>query len=129
MADDVRFDTSQLRDLATRLDRASGEVGREVVKVIKRGALNLRRDMRDEASGSEYFSGVPASITYETFFDRDSFEAEIGPEIGKGQGSLAFLAYEGTHTGGPVFPDPALALAREVPKVMDFMARAAQGPL
>lgn len=129
VADEVEFDTSELDELRVRLNRASDELAGEVVKIVKRGALAIKKDMQDAATGSDHFSRMPASITYETFYEADAFVAEIGPEIGKLQGSLAFLAYEGTHTGGPVFADPALSLAREVPKVMDYISRAAEGSL
>lgn len=125
----IEFDTSELRALSADFGDAGPKIAREVDAIIRRGALNIKRDLQLEASGSQHFSGVPRSITYETVVRRDETEAEIGPEIGKGQGSLAFLAYNGTSTMGPVFPDPSGALARESVNTMEWLGRAAEGSL
>lgn len=125
----IEFDTSDLRKLSADLGAAGPKVAREVDGIIRKGALNIKRDMQREASSSRSFRGVPASISYDVNRSSDGVEAEVGPEIGRAQGSLAFIAYNGTSTMGPVFPDPAGALAREAVKTMEWLGKAAEGAL
>lgn len=126
----ISVDTSELRTLAADLGRAPDRAYGQVRKVVQRAALNIKRDLQEEASGSVSFPRVAASISYETWETRDGIEAEIGPETGhesghpRAQGSLAWIAYEGTATSGPVFPDPAGALDREAEAFQDYLARA-----
>lgn len=121
---DFSIDTSDLRRLAVDLGTAPARTHDQVRKVTQRAALNIKRDLQEEAEGSARFSGIPASISYETWEKRDGIGAEIGPQIGRRQGSLAFIAYEGTARSGPVFPDPAGALDREAETFQDYLARA-----
>lgn len=125
----VEFDTSELRSLAATFGDAGSVVAREVQGIIQRGALHIKKDMQREASSSRSFRGVPASISYDVNRSSDGVEAEVGPEIGRAQGSLAFIAYNGTSTMGPVFPDPAGALAREAVKTMEWLGKAAEAAL
>lgn len=121
---DVSIDTSDLRRLEVDLRAAPEQAHEQVRKVTQRAAFNIKRDLQEEAAGSVHFSGIPASISYETWEKRDEIGAEIGPEIGRRQGSLGFIAYEGTARNGPVFPDPAGALEREAETFQEYLARA-----
>lgn len=122
-------DTSELRRLAVDLGHAAAGAAVQVRATTQRAALNIKRDMQEEASGSPHFNRVPASITYDTWEDRDGITAEIGPEIGKAQGSLAFLAYNGTATMGPIFSDPIGALRRESETYQRYLADAVAADL
>lgn len=126
----ARFDVSDLRRLEVDLGRAPERAQDQVRKVVQRAAYNIKRDLQAEASGSESFSRVADAITYETWETHDGVVAEIGPEIGhergdpKAQGSLAWIAYEGTARTAPVFPDPAGALDREAEAFSRYLAEA-----
>ena len=130
MPDGARVDVSELRQLETDLGRAPERAYGQVRKVVQRAAFNIKRDLQEEATGSPYFSRVAASISYDTRESRNGIEAEIGPEIGhdpghpRAQGSLAWIAYEGTARHGPVFPDPAGALERESQTFQEYLAKA-----
>ncbi len=121
---DDAIDARAVRELATDLGRAPAEALGEVRRVVQRGALNIKRDMQAEATGSRRLAGIAPSITYTTELLPDGITAEIGPEIGRAQGSLGFVAYEGTPTSGPVFPDPQGALDRESEAVARHIADA-----
>lgn len=122
--DGFTVDTSELRRLSIDLGRAPERAAGHVRATTQRAAFNIKRDLQDEAQGSPSFARMPMSITYDTWEDRDGVTAEIGPEIGKAQGSLAFIAYEGTATAGPRFPDPAGALERESELYLRYLAEA-----
>lgn len=126
----VRIDASELRDLEFDLGTAGRRADDEVRKVVQRAALNIKRDLQAEATGSPSFDRVAASISYETFAVGDGWVAEIGPEFGherghaRAQGSLAWIAYEGTARSGPVFPDPSGALEREAEAFELYLGKA-----
>lgn len=130
---DARFDATEVRQLEHDLGRVSEGSAEQVRKTMQRAALNIKQDLQAEAEGSGYFSRIPRAISYETWEDRDGITAEIGPEIGnprghaRAQGSLAFIAYEGTARNGPVFPDPAGALEREADAYEAYLAAAIAG--
>lgn len=122
----IQFDTSELRTLAADLGRVPAEAAGVVRATTQKAALNIKKDLIEEATavGSRHFSRVAASITYTTGESRGGIWAEIGPEIGKGQGSLAWIAYFGHATTGPRFPDPAGALEREADRYGEYLAKA-----
>jgi len=123
----VRIDTTELRQLEHDLGRVSERAAEQVRKTMQKAAFNIKKDMQAEAEGSKHFPGMPASISYETWEKRDEIAAEIGPEIGRRQGSLGFIAYEGTARNGPRFPDPQGALDREADAFEAYLAAAIAG--
>jgi uncharacterized protein (DUF58 family) len=132
----MQVDASELRRLQMDLGSAPERAYEQTRKVTQRAALNIKRDMQEEATGvSESFARVAASISYETWESRDGVEAVIGPEFGherghhRAQGSLAWIAYEGTARTAPVFPDPAGALDREADAFRTYLARAVVGDM
>jgi hypothetical protein len=128
--DRVTADTSELRTLSRDFGSAAEGAERQVRRTIQRAAFNIKKDLQDEASTSASFHRMPASISYETWEEPGAgVFAEIGPEIGRQQGSLGFIAYEGTARNGPVFPDPAGALEREAEAFERYMAAAVAGEI
>jgi hypothetical protein len=127
---EMRADLSELRRLEVDLGRVPARAEDQVRKVLQRAAYNIKRDMQEEASGSVSFARVADSISYETYAGPDGWVAEIGPEIGhdpghpRAQGSLAWIAYEGTARTPPQFPDPAGALEREADAFREHLGRA-----
>jgi hypothetical protein len=127
---EIRVDTSELRQLAADLGSVSARAIPQVRAVIQKAALNIKRDLQQEATDTTYFPGVARSISYDTFAGPDGWVAEIGPEIGnpkghpRAQGSLAWIAYEGNSRTGPAFPDPQGALEREAEAFRLYLAEA-----
>ena len=105
------------RELMADLASLPTQVQREVPKVIERGALNIKSQMRSEIVQSAVGRkrGVESSITYD--LHDGGYLAEIGPRKG-GPGSIANIAYfGGSHGGGGSAPDPRGALEAEAPNV------------
>lgn len=125
----IELDASEVRSLAADLGRVPDAAAKDVRRVMQRAAFNIKRDMQAEATGSRYFSGVAASISYNTGVDSTGIWAEVGPEIGRAQGSLAWIAYEGHATTGPRFPDPQGALDREADALQRYLGEAVEGLL
>lgn len=112
-------DTSELRAFTRELADAPNVVEKQVAAVVSKGALNIKRKMREDARASKHFKGFASAINYDIraggAFGGGFVEAEIGPERGK-PGSLANIAYFGTSRGGGTVPDPQTALDAEVPQ-------------
>lgn len=105
-----------LREFATTLRHASAAVEREAYGIIKKGAVNIKNQMRDEASGHRHFPKLAPSIRFDIVdnLGRAGIVAEIGP----GTGVLAGIAYfGGSKPGGATVPDPRGALDAEAPTV------------
>jgi hypothetical protein len=113
----VSVDASDARRFAADLTAATQRVVDQAPKVVERGALNIKNQMRDAMRSSAHFKGAARSISYDM---RDGgFEAEIGPVTGPGgvPGDLAHLAYfGGSRGGGGTVEDPQAALDAEVPR-------------
>lgn len=129
----VDLDLSELRALEVDLGRVPAAAEDQVRKVLQKAALNIKKDLQQEATETTYFPRVAASISYETYAEAGGWVAEIGPEIGnpkghaRAQGSLAWIAYEGTARTAPTFPDPSGALEREAEAFRSYLAEAVAG--
>ena len=111
------FDAGELRQVAA--DLAKGVDLADVEKVVSKGALNVKTQLRAEASKSRHFR-LSRHITYDM---RGYTEAEIGPEA-RGAGSLAGIAYfGGRHGGGGTLPDPQGALDAEAPRFAEELGK------
>jgi len=94
------IDTSELRKLSTDLGRIPARVVPEAEAVLKKGAQNLKESMAAEFEGSPHFKRVGAAVSYERRGFASEIAYEIGPEIGRGAGSLGGIAVEGGANGG-----------------------------
>lgn len=115
----VEFDASELRAFAATVGRGTERVSKDVDGIIRKGALQVKKQLQAEAQGVAHAPGFPASITYEVNASARGVEAEIGPREG-GAGSLALL-YFGNSKSGPRLPDPKGALDRESSNVEKFI--------
>lgn len=107
-------DASEVRAFAADLREVPARLIPRAAAAVKRGAVNIKDQLREEMSASRYFKGAARAITFD--LDRSGLEAEIGPESGPGSpGALANIAYFGGSTGGGTVPDPQGALDREAP--------------
>jgi len=121
----VELDLSEVHRLSADLGKQPEEVVRKVRATMARAGVELKARMRSEATGSPRFRGVAASIGYdEVIGSATVVGVDVGPEIGRRQGSIAWIAYEGTATSGPVFPDPQGLLEQESTAVEEFLAQA-----
>jgi hypothetical protein len=103
--------------LAASFTKAGQSIKKDARAVVSRGALNVKKQMQDELRTSPHFRAVAQAVTY----DLDGTEAEIGPEIGKGAGSLAFIAAYGTGRT-PAWWDFTKAARDEAPNLERFLA-------
>lgn len=112
----ISIDTSQVRNLVADLGKLDDNVSHEVPKIVTRGAVNIKKDMQEAMKKTS--DGGFRYVATQIFFDEldDGLTAEIGPEkYGRGDGSLANIAYFGTSKGGGTIEDPKFALERETP--------------
>lgn len=123
---DISIDTSELRTLAADLSEAPAEVARKAPAVVKRGAVNIKNDLRDKMAQSTYFQAAE-HISFDEL--EGGMAAEIGPEK-VGAGNLAVIAYwGGANGGGGTVEDPQEAADREEPKFAEALAELFDGIL
>lgn len=112
-------------ELIADLAGAPVKVAAAARAVVGKGALNIKKDWQERASGLAHAPLYPASITYDTSFKRGGWEAEIGPDKDKPQGALGNLITYGSANNPPSGDDIAVAAA-EAPKfekaIMDVAA-------
>ena len=104
----MSLDFGDLEDFARELDHQGAKVVLAQRQVVKKGALNVKKRLQDEAQGVAHAPGFPRSITFDVELQGDELVAEIGPEKG-GSGSLALL-YLGNSKTGARLPEPMLSL-------------------
>lgn len=121
----MSVDVSQLRSFARDLERAPVKVVREVPKVVKRGANNIKRTMQADFRESRSFGHIARTVSYDVTVDAGGVEAEVGPDKSRGGGaSLAHIAYwGGARGGGGTVEDPLGALAIEVPEFENALGK------
>lgn len=111
------IDSSEIDRLAVDLAGAPQRMQLRARGTMKRAAVKIKADMREEFSGHRYSGGVPASLEFE---QQGMYRFEVGEldSAGPQWGIAAILAY-GTSNNAPV-ADHRASLRREVP----FMLRA-----
>lgn len=115
MADDGTLD-----GLVLDLGHAAEDIRGKVRPIVSKGALNVKRQLRDEAKASDYFKVAPF-INYDLTDHADEIFAEVGPRKEHG-GALANIAYfGGARGGGGTLPDPKEALDAEAPRYVSAL--------
>ena len=127
----IEIDSRDLTVFGDDLKRAAKRTGTEIKPIIKRCAMNIKKQMRKEAFASEHFGPMGGTINFELFAGPHAIWAEIGPDedvhYGKGPkgtpGHLAALAYfgGGKGGGGGTVKDPKYALEAEAPNVEKYL--------
>lgn len=133
----MTIDMSEVRTLEADMRAIDGRLGRHVVKVVEKGAVNIKADLREKMNASEHFWKIARHITYDMEYENDSIVAEIGP-VKRGQGKVAHIAYFGGSGwserkkpgkgwqqgpgGGGTVEDPSGAMDREAPKFEQSLA-------
>jgi len=122
-------DASEFRKLAVELGRVPAKIVPDVEAVLKRGAQALKEGMAAEFEGSPHFKRVGATVSYERQGFAREIAYEIGPEMGRGAGSLAGIAVEGGANGGGGSVDIDNLLEPEAEMVERFLGDALEGLL
>lgn len=100
MAGGFTVDTSEARALASDLGRIPARAIPEVDSVLKKGANVLKKGMAAAFADSPHFKRVAAAVSYERKGFGREIAYEVGPEVGRGAGSLGGIAVEGGANGG-----------------------------
>lgn len=117
--------TDSLREFAADMRRAADSALPEAARIIKRGAVNIKNQMRQDAQGHRHFTRLGPSIGFD-ITDGRGLVAEIGPT----KGVLAGIAYFGSsRPGGATVADPKIALDAEAPVVERLIGDAAMRSL
>lgn len=117
------FDASELTAFGDKL-LAKGVARRAAITMaVKKGAQNVKNDIREDlsSSGNKAFRRIP--ITYEVKESAGRVTAEIGPSKG-GAGSLANIAFFGTAKGGGTHEFYVFG-EDEMPRLAEHVAKAA----
>lgn len=107
------FDFHQVTQLRADIDREANTIMSKTSAVVKKGAVNIKRDWRSNAaqSAGAHASGYPSTINFDM---SGQLEAEIGPNKA-GQGNLGNLLEYGSVRNGP-HDDGKRAAEAEGPK-------------
>ncbi|GAB3166617.1 hypothetical protein GCM10027059_25840 [Myceligenerans halotolerans] len=100
MADGFTVDASEARALAADLGRIPARAIPEVDGVLEKAANVLKKDMAAAFAASPHFKRVAAAVSYERKGSFREIAYEVGPETGRGAGSLAGIAVDGGANGG-----------------------------
>lgn len=99
MSGDITWDTSGLNELVADLGRGELRTVPLAAAVVAKGALNVKNEARQMASGLRHAPAYPASITYD--IAGNGLSAEIGPDKDKRQGALGNILEYGTSKNAP----------------------------
>jgi len=122
------WDTSEVREIELALGKTADDLLKGLRPVVQRGALNIKRDLQQEARGHPHAPHFPRAITADTTETRSEVRAEIGPDKDKTQGALGNILYFGTSKNGPVL-DINGPLDREEPKFVKAVEDVIEGLL
>lgn len=122
------LDLTEFTQLAGDLAKAPKSLAADVVKIVQVASMKIKKDMARDIAKSPHFRAVAPSINFDTKITATGIESEIGPEIGKAAGSLAFIAAHGSSTMGPSW-DYAAPLEAEGKVVERLLLDAVRGVL
>ncbi|MEO5920613.1 MAG: hypothetical protein ABIQ01_05660 [Pseudolysinimonas sp.] len=90
---EIGFDFSSLNTLAADLGELAAEVIPNVEKAVEVTARHIKDDWRDEAKkrNPAHARAYPYSVDYDMENKDGAISAQIGPNLGKNQGSLGIL--------------------------------------
>ena len=116
----IEFDASDFDRLADDLTAAERIPGLEAT--MHRAANNIKRVMREDASGHRHLPGLPSTVNYDLDSDGDVVEIEVGFDK-RGQGNLANIAAFGSVNNAPVM-DITRGLREELPRLEKHLGNA-----
>jgi len=116
VSDGVSFDVHEVTALVGVFEKAGGgPTMAKVNAVVFKGAMNIKKDAASRIAGHPTLHRVPVSIDFDMYFSLKGPSAEIGPNLSRVQGNLAFIAENGSPTSAP-FPFMRPAGEAEEPK-------------
>lgn len=118
----VTITTEGVRELAADLESVPVEKAPAFRRVVERGALNIKNEMRRDAQSSGHYRHFHRSISYDM---TGEMSAEIGPDKDKIQGALGNILYFGTSNNAPVLSLEA-PLEHEEPRFEKALADEAE---
>jgi hypothetical protein len=128
VSDTFDIDVTEFTALAGDIRKAELSVAKDVVKIVTVASVKIKKAMASEIAKSPHFRAVAPSISFDTKVTALGIESEIGPEIGKAAGSLAFIAAHGNSRMGPSW-DYAAPLEAEGKVVEGLLLKAVGGIL
>lgn len=117
--------SSDLDALAATFCRAATDAPRVAAPVIKRAAVNIKKQWRNNAkeSAGKHAKAYPWTVTFDDVqVGLTGASTEIGPES-RGQGNLGHLLEYGSATSAP-HNDGGRALDGELPNLAGFLTAA-----
>lgn len=118
----VTISTEGVRELAADLNEVPAEKGPAFSRIVRRGALNIKDELRNDAKSSGSYRHFHRSISYDMV---DDLSAEIGPDKDRVQGALGNILYFGTSNNAPVLSLEA-PLEHEQPRFEQALADEAE---
>lgn len=115
MASSVTIDDTEVRALVQDLGRVPGKMLPLVWAATEQAAEALEDDFDGQTAGS-WFAGLKGSFTHDMKLGWNLIGAEVGPEIGRGGGSLGDIFFFGGANGGGGTGDLDGAASRVGPK-------------
>lgn len=106
---------STLQEWIGDLGKAAASVEDETEKVVSKGALNIKQDWARRWRGLGHLPHLPSTVGYDLERAAGVISAEIGPDTGKLQGSVAHIIELGSLNSAP-HPGGIPALDAEEPK-------------
>ena len=99
------FDTRETQKLINALRKAPDEAIVDSMKVMKKGATEIKKALQADAKKSRHFGQLAPTITYDLSPTATGLDIEIGPDkdraVRSGRpGPLANIAYFGGANGG-----------------------------
>lgn len=94
----IHFDSDEVDEIFVDLTKAPNRMQRRAPAVFRRGAVQIKAGMRDDASGHDYLGQLPYTINYD---ELSPLDYEIGYDK-VGQGNLAVFAAFGSINNAPV---------------------------
>ena len=120
MADGI----AELKQLSANLGKIAGSAVEDVDAVLKKGAQNVKSEMRADVSRSEHFKGMAGSISYDSYYLPGRARYVVGPDKSRRGGSLGNIYYFGTSRGGGS-GDIEKPLRSEEPRLMSALEQLA----
>lgn len=118
MTDGITIDPSEMRRLVADLGRVSTRIVAKLDPIIKKGAVNLKGDLNEQAASSRSFKGMAGSVTFDARHASGFVGYEVGPDKSRRGGALGNIFFFGGANGGGGTGDLDGALSREEPELV-----------
>lgn len=123
------LDTSETQKLLDAIKKFDSDVRSKAEDVLVKGAVQMKKNLQENARGSKYFKQFAKKISYDTTRRKNTTEVEIGPKNDKptgknpGGGPGAAIAYFGGANGGGGTLDFDEPVEREFDSIDEYMKK------